>query len=218
VIEHVIFDLDGTLTDPSLGITRCWAHALTQLGYPSPPLPELERFIGPSIRQVAAELFATQDDALIERAISVYRERFSTVGLFENEVYAGIDALLPELSERGCTLWLCTAKPWVFAEQIVRHFGFSSWLRRVYGPELDGTREDKSELLRYLIARESLPASASVMIGDRKHDALAANANGLASVGVLYGFGDEAELKAAGAQRLCATVEALRATLAELTG
>jgi len=218
VIEHVIFDLDGTLTDPRLGITRCWAHALTELGYQTPPLSELERFIGPPIRKVAAELFATQDDGLIEQAIRVYRERFATVGLFENEVYAGIDALLPELSERGCTLWVCTAKPWVFAEQIVQHFGFSRWLRRVYGPELDGTREDKSELLRYLIERESLPPSAAVMIGDRKHDALAANTNGVAAVGVLYGFGDVEELTSAGVQRLCTTVEDLRATLAEFTG
>jgi phosphoglycolate phosphatase len=209
MLEHVIFDLDGTLTDPREGITRSYAHALTVLGRPVPPLAEFERFIGPPTREVLSDLLETQDRELIERAVAIYRERFSTVGLFENAAYPGILSLLKELRERGYTSWVCTSKPTVYAEPIAQHFGFTPWLRTVYGCELDGTRADKAELLAYLIEREQIAPTRAVMIGDRKHDLRAAQLCGVHSIGVLYGFGSELELVTAGAQRLCASVSAL---------
>jgi phosphoglycolate phosphatase len=215
-IQHVIFDLDGTLTDSRLGITRCWAHALTALGRVAPPLHELERYIGPPTREVAAELFATGDAELIERAVASYRERFATVGLLENKVYPGVDALLTELAARGLEQWICTSKPRVYAERIAEHFGFTRAVRGVYGPELDGTPGGKDQLLALLLQRERIVPSSAVMIGDRRHDAEAAHGNGTRCIGVLYGYGSRAELQAAGAEQLCVSVTELSAAVVAL--
>ena len=209
LIEHVIFDLDGTLTDPEAGITRSWAHALEVLGRPVPPLKELTRFIGPPTRDVMAELLGTQDAARIEEGVAIYRERFSTLGLFENHAYPGIVDTLAQLAASGRSLWICTSKPGVYAQRIADHFGFTPHLRAVYGPELDGTRGDKAELLTYLLAQEGIPAEGAVMIGDRLHDIRAARQCRVRSIGVLYGFGSREELTQAGADQLCATVAEL---------
>ena len=214
--EHVIFDLDGTLTDPREGITRSFAHALEVLGYAVPALSELTRFIGPPTREVLAELLGTQDSERIEKGVAIYRERFAAVGLFENEAYAGMNELLAELALRGHTLWVCTSKPGVYAQRIAEHFGFTRSLRAVYGCELDGTRADKPDLLAYLLERESIPAARAVMIGDRLHDIRAARLCGLRSIGVLYGFGSREELVEAGADQLCSTVAELADVIARL--
>lgn len=215
-IEHVLFDLDGTLTDSRLGITRCWAHVLTAFGLAVPALPMLEAQIGPPTRVVARELLGTDDPARIEHAVRLYRERYSTVGLFENEVYAGIPALLAQLVAAGYRLYVCTSKPRVYAEQIAKHFGLAAQLSGVYGPELDGTRSPKTELADYLIARERIAPAHAVLIGDRKHDIEAAHHTGMHAIGVLYGYGSAAELEAAGATTLCATVDALAPALRAL--
>jgi len=214
--RHLIFDLDGTLTDPREGITRSYAHALEVLGYAAPKLSDLTRFIGPPAREVLAELLGTQDSARIEQAMALYRERFGEVGLFENEPYAGMNELLTGLALRGHTLWVCTSKPTVYARRIAEHFGFTRSLRAVYGCELDGTRADKAELLAYLLEREEIPAANAVMIGDRLHDIRAARMCGVRSIGVLYGFGSREELAHAGADQLCATVAELAGVIARL--
>ena len=214
--EHVIFDLDGTLTDPREGITRSYAHALSVLGLPVPQLSELTRFIGPPTREVVSELLSTRDPARIERAVEIYRERFARVGLFENEVFPGMNSVLEQLSARGHSLWICTSKPGVYAQRIAEHFGFTRSVRAVYGCELDGTRADKAELLAYLLQREAIAAPSAVMVGDRMHDVRAARLCGVRSIGVLYGFGSEQELRDAGADRLCATVAELSAVIAQL--
>jgi phosphoglycolate phosphatase len=214
--EHVIFDLDGTLTDPREGITRSYAHALEVLGYPVPPLAELTRFIGPPTREVVGELLGTADSELIERAVTIYRERFGRVGLYENEVYAGMNQLLAQLAARGHSLWICTSKPSVYAQPIAQHFGFTRSLRAVYGCELDGTRADKAELLAYLLEHEAIAPERAVMIGDRMHDIRAARVCGIRSIGVLYGFGSRQELSDAGADWLCDAVSDLAALIAQL--
>jgi len=206
LIEHVIFDLDGTLTDPAEGITRSYAYALQALGYPVPPLAALTRFIGPPTREVMSELLGTHDAARIEQGVERYRERFADVGLFENAVFPGIPELLQTLAARGVGLWVCTSKPGVYAQRIAEHFGFMRDLRAVYGCELDGTRSDKAELLAYLLAREAIPASRAIMVGDRLHDVRAARLCAVRNIGVTYGFGSVEELTQAGADRLCATV------------
>lgn len=212
-IQHVLFDLDGTLTDSRLGITRSWAAALVAHGYRAPDLAALERHIGPPTREVAAELLGTRDAAAIEALVATYRERFSSVGLFENQVYPGVEALLSQLSAAGYALFICTSKPAVYARRIAEHFGFMPWLRGVYGPELDGTRGEKTELLAHLVACEGITPARAVLIGDRRHDVEAARHVGLQHIGVLYGFGTADELRAAGADRLCASVADIAAAV-----
>lgn len=195
-------------------------HALRTLGLDSHGLPtthELERFIGPPAQEVFGDLLSTRDPVRIAEGISHYRSRYSEVGLFENEPYPGIHAALGQFRAEGFKLWVCTSKPWVFAERILEHFGLMPYFHGFYGCELDGTRSDKSELLAYLIDRESIEPSRAVMIGDRKHDARAARLNGTRSIGVLYGFGDEAELRAAGVEALCAEAMGLPDAVASLS-
>jgi phosphoglycolate phosphatase len=202
---HLLFDLDGTLTDPFTGITRCIAYALERMGAPVPPPAQLRWCIGPPLKHSLARLLATDDALRIEEALALYRERFGTVGLFENEVYAGIPEVLAALNEDGHALYVATSKPTVFARRIVDHFGLQRHFRAIYGSELDGTRADKIHLIAHILQAASIDAGASVMIGDRAYDMIGAKANGLARCGVLWGYGSREELDAAGAQALVAT-------------
>jgi phosphoglycolate phosphatase len=213
----IIFDLDGTLTDPREGIARCFAHALERLGLVSPPLEELTRYIGPPLREVFGVLLATDDVARIEHAVALYRERFGTVGLFENQPYAGIHAALAQLLAAGHRLFVCTSKAQVYAERIVAHFELAPYFERVYGPGLDGSLSNKAELLAHLIEREGIDAARAIMIGDRLHDMLAARSNGVRALGVLYGFGDLEELRAAGAEGTCERVEDIPPAVARMS-
>jgi phosphoglycolate phosphatase len=212
----LIFDLDGTLTDPREGIARCFVHSLEKLGLPAPNPQLLDRHIGPPLREAFAQLLATSDTARIELAVSLYRERFGTLGLFENVPYPEIDAALELLRARGHTLWVCTSKAHVYATRILEHFRLSDHIVRVYGAELDGSFSDKAELLAHLLQRETIAPRRAIMIGDRMHDMRAARLNQVASVGVLYGFGGERELTAAGADALCAQVTDLPAVIAQV--
>jgi phosphoglycolate phosphatase len=214
VTSHLIFDLDGTLTDPREGITRCFLHVLERLGLPVRPQRELERFIGPPLRDALAELIGTRDAVEVESATAIYRERFGTTGLFENFPYPGIREALTELREGGNTLWVCTSKAGVYAKRILAHFELSVFFSETYGCELDGSFSDKAELLAHIVERHAIDPARAIMIGDRKHDVRAAQHNGLRSIGVLYGFGDEAELRQAGADALCPTVADLGAAIA----
>jgi phosphoglycolate phosphatase len=212
--SHLIFDLDGTLTDPREGITRCFLHVLERLQLPLRPQRELERFIGPPLRDALAELIGTRDAEQVEQATTLYRERFATTGLFENFPYPGIHEALAELRERGHSLWVCTSKAGVYAKRILVHFELSTFFREVYGCELDGALSDKAELLAHILERHAIEPARAIMIGDRKHDIRAAKLNGLRSVGVLYGFGDEAELREAGTDSLCGRIADLGSVIA----
>jgi phosphoglycolate phosphatase len=167
----------------------------------------------PPLRGTFGALLATADPTLIERAMALYRERFAETGLYENEVYAGIPAMLEALAGAGRRLFVATSKPAVFAERIVRHFALHHHLAGVYGPELDGRLDDKGQLLAHVLAIEGLAAAAVVMIGDRAVDIAAAHANGVRSIGVLWGYGSRDELRDAGAHALCATPRDLPATV-----
>jgi phosphoglycolate phosphatase len=214
-VSAVLFDLDGTLTDPREGITRCIAHALERLGVESPPPDELTFAIGPPLRASFARLLATDSRETIELAVSHYRERFADVGLFENALYDGIVETLATLADRGTTLLVATSKPLVYARRIVEHFEIGQHFAEVHGCELDGTREDKRDLIAHIIAQHRLDAASAVMIGDRGVDMRAARHHGLKAIGALWGYGTRAELVEHGAQRLCeeprALAEALRA-------
>lgn len=197
---NVLFDLDGTLTDPADGILRSVAYALERLGFLPPPLEELHWVIGPPLQASLAKILGSDDPALSARCLALYRERFGEIGLFENEMYEGVPEMLGELRRQGGRLYVATSKPTVYAARILAHFQIAGFFEGVYGSELDGTRVDKGALLRHLVDVESLNASHTLMVGDRKHDVAGALANGIPCVGVLYGYGSREELLAAGAQ------------------
>jgi phosphoglycolate phosphatase len=202
-VKALLFDLDGTLTDPREGITRCIAHALEKMGRQAPPLDDLLFAIGPPLRGSFAKLLATEDGGAVEAAIAAYRERFSTIGLFENALYPGTRDTLVEARARGHAIFLATSKPIVFATRILDHFDLMTLFDGAYGSELDGRRDDKTELLAHLLAERKLEAAHCVMIGDRSHDMVAARNHGMTGLGVTWGYGSRDELTRAGAHALC---------------
>ena len=189
----LLFDLDGTLTDPREGITRSVQYALAKLGIDEPDLTALEHFIGPPLLQCFMSTYGL-DEGTGWQVVNHYRERFRVTGLYENRVFEGVPALLDALQVQGRTLYIATSKPTVFAAEIARHFGFDRYFTRIYGSELDGTRTNKVELLAHLLESEGLAPEATLMIGDRKHDLIGARSNGLQAVAVGYGFGSREEL------------------------
>ncbi len=204
-MDAVYFDLDGTLTDPKPGITRCIRYALERMGHAAPSEDELTWCIGPPLRPSLAVLVGETN---ADRALALYRERFADVGLYENAIYPGIAELLTAL--RGRRLFVATSKPRVYAERILIHFGIAHYFEHVFGSELDGTRADKGALLAHALAATGTAPEKSAMIGDREHDMIGARANAMAGIGVLYGYGSEAELRRAGARGIYATPDDLR--------
>jgi phosphoglycolate phosphatase len=191
-----LFDLDGTLTDPKTGITRSVQYALDKLGQPVPDADALAWMIGPPLIASFTKLLGGPEDA--PEALRLYRERFGVTGLFENEVYEGIPALLRDLRERGIRLFVATSKPHVYARRILDHFDLSQFFSEIYGSELDNRNADKRDLIRHILDQERFDPVQAVMIGDREHDAIGAKANGLASIGVTWGYGSRQELLDAG--------------------
>ena len=201
----MLFDLDGTLTDPRPGIVSCMRYALDQLARPCPPDDVLASFIGPPLRGAFSALLETSDKTLIEEAMTLYRERFADTGLYENQVYEGVPQMLESARHAGYIAFVATSKPTVYAERIVKHFGLDRHFAGVYGSELGGRFENKADLLAFLLEREKVPAEVAVMVGDRAADIIAAKTNGIRSVGVLWGYGSKGELTDAGADKLCLT-------------
>ncbi len=201
-MNTVLFDLDGTLTDPKVGITTCIQYALERLGYQPPETEELLWCIGPPLTVSFAKLMQTTDTSLIEKAIIFYRDRFATVGLFENLLYPQIPEILKAIRSEGYQTYVATSKPYVFARRIIEHFGLISLFDGIYGSELDGTRCDKGDLLRYILISENLDSAKTVMVGDRSHDIIGAKKNQILAIGVTYGYGTKEELKAHGTDLL----------------
>lgn len=201
--DPILFDLDGTLTDPGPGITRSVAHALESHGRTAPPLRELRDCIGPPLQDSFRRLLGPgADDAAVSRHVDAYRDYYREQGLYECELIPGIEAVLEALVARGLALRVVTSKPTVFACEVVEHFGLARWFAGVHGSELDGTRADKKQLLGHVLAREGLDARRCLMVGDRRHDVEGAIENAITPLGVLWGYGDRDELEAAGAARI----------------
>jgi len=139
----------------------------------------------------------------------LYRERFADVGLFENQVYPGIEDTLSTLARSGRRMFVATSKAHIYADRIIDHFKLRIYFERVFGAELDGTRSDKTELLRHAVQTVNVDPSQAIMIGDRSFDMVGARNNGMTAVGLLYGYGSEAELREAGAHHICATPQGL---------
>lgn len=192
---HIYFDLDGTLTDPYEGITRCILYALDELGFPHPDDDYLYSCIGPPLWDTFPEMVG---EDLTRKAVDLYRERFVEIGWKENKPYEGIHDALENVAAAGHTLFVATAKPHMHAARIIDHFGMGDYIHNVYGSELDGTRATKTDLLKFAV--EKNPGTATrVMIGDRRHDLAGAIANNIEPVGVSWGYGSVEELETAGA-------------------
>ena len=209
----LLFDLDGTLTDPRPGIVGSIRFALDQLGSPCPSDDVLAAFIGPPLRATFATLLETTDTSRVEAAMDLYRQRFVCSGFYDNQVYTGVPGMLEQAREMATAMYVATSKPAVYAERIVQHFGLDHHFRKIYGAELDGHRDDKVELVAYLLASEAVDAEAAVLVGDRAADVRSAKANRVGSIGVLWGYGSEQELLDAGADVLCKTPSELAAHL-----
>lgn len=196
--DNVLFDLDGTLTEPFDGITNAVVYALDKFGIDVADRRSLAVFIGPPLFE-SFSVYYGLSDADAERAVSYYREYYADKGIYENKLYDGIESTLQELRSRGKRLIVATSKPEVFSVKIIERFGLDKYFDFTAGASLDKSRIEKADVIEYALRRGALAAERSVMIGDRKHDVLGAKAHGLKSVGVLYGYGDREELTAAGA-------------------
>jgi phosphoglycolate phosphatase len=195
-----LFDLDGTLTDPKTGITRSVQYALERLGRPVPDADALTWMIGPPLIASFTKLLGSAEGAT--EALRLYQERFGVTGLFENEVYAGIPTLLQDIRQKGVRLFVATSKPHVYARRILEHFDLLQFFSEIYGSELDNRNADKRDLIRHILDQERFDPAQAVMIGDREHDAVGAKANGMAAIGVTWGYGSRQELLDAGVARL----------------
>lgn len=211
--QYILFDLDGTLTDSQVGITTCVAYALEDFGIHIENLEELKKFIGPPLKESFMKFYNLTDEEG-DKAVEKYRERFSTIGLYENEVYEGIPLLLERLKNQGKTLLVATSKPTVYSEKILEHFGLNHYFLFVAGSELDGTRVNKEEVIQYALEENGITdLEKVVMIGDKEHDMIGAKECGVDSIGVLYGFGDREELEQQEATYIAETVNDLEKIL-----
>ena len=207
----VLFDLDGTLSDPKIGITKSVQYALEKMAIIEEDLDKLETFIGPPLQVSLAEQYG-MDEAQIHQAIAYYRERFSTKGMYENKLYPYVTPLLANLKEQGYQLAVATSKPTVFAEQILSYFNLEHFFDLVVGSHLDGTRSAKGEIIEFVLENFSeVPRQQFIMIGDRKYDIAGAQENQIDSIGVTYGFGSWEELQNAQATYIVNSVPELQA-------
>lgn len=205
------FDLDGTLTDPMVGITTCVQYALAAYGINEPDIRNLTKFIGPPLVTSFMEFYGV-DQETAQGMLVKYRERFSTIGMYENEIYPGIKEMLEKLYNQGYTIAMATSKPILFAEKILEYFDIKKFFHVLAGASMDETRNTKDAVLKYALtklqAMDRVPARI-VMIGDRKFDVLAGKELGTETVGVLYGYGSEEEIVAAKPTHIVKTVENL---------
>ncbi|WP_313143045.1 HAD hydrolase-like protein [Stenotrophomonas sp.] len=208
----LFFDMDGTLIDSEVGITTCIAYALQKMGHPVPPQETLLGWIGPSLRTTFTPLFG--DEVRVEEAVAYYRERFDVEGWREHTLYPDIEAAVRALHGRGHRLAVVTAKNEPHARRIVEHLPFGGLFDDVIGSTPDGSRSSKAQLVGEALQRLQLQPAQCWMIGDRRMDIEGARHHGLRNVGVLWGFGGEAELIEAGADHLAREPAQLLALLA----
>ena len=211
--QVILFDLDGTLTDPAIGITNGARKGLERFGIQEPDRTKLYKFIGPPLLESYQVFYGMTPEQAAE-AVKAYREYYGVTGLFENKVYEGIPALLRDLRAAGKTLAVATSKPEAFSVRILEKFGLAQYFHHIGGASFDSSRSNKSAVVAYSLGLCGNPSPETVvMVGDRKHDVEGAINNGLQSIGVLYGYGDRPELEAAGATAIAESVEQLRAIL-----
>lgn len=202
---NILFDLDGTLTDSSEGITRSIQYALQELGRPVPPTEELYPCIGPPLMASFLDRLGVEDELEAEKAVALYRKRYVKKGHIENKVYDQMFPTLEELKKQGHTLFVATAKPHVQAVPILDHFDLSSYFKTIYGSELDGRNQEKTDLIATILKEENLSPEDTIMVGDREYDMRGARNNDVLPIGVSYGFGSVEELEESGAAYVAQT-------------
>ena len=193
-MKNILFDLDGTVTDPFLAITKAVAYSLNSFDIRINGLDELTVFIGPPLDESFQKYYGMNEEKSWQ-AVEKYREYYSQIGLFENEVYEGMEDFLKSLIDSGKDLYICTSKPYIFAKKIIEHFGLTKYFKGIYGAELDGTRKNKKDVIAYCLQQERLNVDDCLMVGDRKHDVIGAHLNRIQCVGVLYGYGSKEEFE-----------------------
>ena len=207
----ILWDLDGTLTNPASGIVGSIQYALEKSGRPVPKFDDLLWVIGPPIQIIFSKLAPEADEKTIWNLIAKYRECYGEKGMFENEVYPGIPDLLKTFADRK--MFVCTSKPYFFASQILDHFDLTKHFRQVFGAELDGRLSNKGELIQHILKTHDLDPTQTVIIGDREHDVFGAKAAGISSIGITWGFGSREELTLAGADQIVDSIADLTKVL-----
>lgn len=209
--QAILFDLDGTLTQSGEGITRSVQYALEKLGKPEPDRKKLEVFVGPPLLQQFMK-YAELDEETAAKAVEYYRERYSTVGIYENKLYPGVEELLKQLKSRGYILAVASSKPEYFVRKVLEHFGLTGYFQEIAGSEMNGSRTSKAEVIQEVLERLHMSRRRKevIMVGDKEHDILGARQAGLDCVAVSYGYGTEEELeKAAPLKTVASTRELL---------
>lgn len=196
--KAVLFDLDGTLTDSGLGITKAVMYALEKMGYEVPPRESLFKFIGPPLDESFRRFYGMDEAGSIE-AVRQFRVYYNETGILENLVYDGVPELLAELKSAGAKLVLATSKPQAAAERVVRHFGLDQWISGIVGGTDDPSRNTKGKVIGYVLKQYDIDPDRAIMVGDREHDVLGAKENGIPCAGITWGYGDRPELENAGA-------------------
>lgn len=205
----ILFDLDGTLTDPALGITNSVAYALEKMGITPPKREELLKFIGPPLAESFEKYYGlSKEDSF--KAVDIYREYFAPKGIFENTLFEGVPKMLENLKNSGKTLALATSKPIVFADKILKHFNIFDYFDLTVGSNLDGSLTNKSEVVALVLEKLHITnPNSAVMVGDRSHDIIGGSKNNLFTVGVTFGYGSEMELRESGATKIVHSVAEL---------
>lgn len=204
-MKTVFFDLDGTLTESGTGITRSAAYALRKFGIEETDQKKLDRFVGPPLIESFTRFYGFDMEKTME-AVGYFREYFSTIGIFENAVYDGVEEMLQTLCDHGIRCVIATSKPEQFAVQVLEHFGLERYFSAVAGATMDESRTDKADVIAYALEKTGLTSRDDiVMVGDREHDIIGARKNNLPAIGVLYGYGSREELEQAGAVAIAET-------------
>lgn len=214
MIKYLLFDLDGTITDPKEGITKCVQYALSKFDIEE-ECDNLLSFIGPPLTDSFMDFYGF-DKQKAELAIKYYRERYAKIGLFENSAIDGIHEVLEKLKNSGYTLAVATSKPTCFAISICEKYDFSKYFDIIMGSELDGTRTKKSEIIYEVLKQLNAKPEEVVMIGDRKYDIIGAKEVGTASIGVRFGYAEDGELEKAGADFIVGTPNELLSCILEM--
>ena len=205
--KYILFDLDGTITDPGIGITNSVMYALKKYNINVSDRSELYKFIGPPLSESFENYYGFSEEQA-KMAVEYYREYYRDKGIFENLLYEGFKELLKALKDDDKILIVATSKPEVFAKQILEYFDSAKYFTYIAGSNLDGTRTKKDEVIKYALESCNIvDLSKVIMIGDREHDIIGAKKVGIDSIGVLFGYGDKNELEAAGADFIVDTVE-----------
>jgi phosphoglycolate phosphatase len=204
--DTILFDLDGTLTDSGLGITKAVQYALGQMGYEVPERESLFCFIGPPLHKSFQRHYQMDEDTSVE-AVRQFRVYYNQMGgILENEVYPGVRELLRDLKKAGKRLMIATSKPQAAAELVMHHFGLSQFVPEIVGGT-DDTRNTKGKVIGYALREFGVSPDTAVMVGDREHDIHGAAENGIPAIGITWGYGDRAELENAGAKAVFDTPE-----------